>query len=149
MLESKERLSKELPIGILIKMLNTNIDKEFNKDNLEHNITKTQSDIMAYLEKNSKKEINQRDIEKQFNLSNPTVTGLLNRMEDKGLIKRTESQKGQNFKAIIITEKASKLLKTLKKNRKNFEQILTQDIEKEDIDKMKETLIKMIQNISR
>lgn len=49
-------------------------------------ITASQCAVLDYLFDCEKEEVTQRDIEKGLNLRNPTVTGLLKRLDEKGYI---------------------------------------------------------------
>lgn len=56
-----------------------------------YDLTPAQASILMYLEK-ADHPVNQRELENYFRLSNPTVTGLMKRMEAKGFIRREISQ---------------------------------------------------------
>lgn len=96
-------------IGKVIKQIHYTFENLFNKEMEKYEITHSQMEILLYLMFNQNKEINQKNIEEKFNLTNPTVTGLLNRLENKEFIKRTISKKDARFKTITVTEKALKL----------------------------------------
>ncbi len=91
-----------------IRRINNAILKVRNKRLADFDITAAQSDILLYLIRHykDKDEINQLDIQKFLQLSNPTVSGLLNRLEDKGFITRTPSIKDARYNCVLPTEKA-------------------------------------------
>jgi DNA-binding MarR family transcriptional regulator len=91
-----------------IRRINNAVLKVRNKRLADFDITAAQSDILLYLIRNYKDmdEINQLDIQKFLQLSNPTVSGLLNRLEDKGFITRTPSIKDARYNCVLPTEKA-------------------------------------------
>ena len=70
-------------IGLLTKSINNAIEKERNRYLAEYDLTAAQSDVLRFVATANARgiEINQVDIEKEFNLSNPTVTGILKRLE--------------------------------------------------------------------
>ena len=73
-----ERRSR--PIGFLIKQINNVFEKELNERLKHTGITSSQCAVLDYLFHTSKEEVNQRDVEKNLNLKNPTVTGILKRL---------------------------------------------------------------------
>lgn len=91
-----------------IRRINNAVLKVRNKRLADFDITAAQSDILLYLIRHYKEkdEINQLDIQKFLQLSNPTVSGLLNRLEDKGFITRTPSIKDARYNCVLPTEKA-------------------------------------------
>jgi len=99
----------------LIRRINNALLKNRNKHLAEYGLTAAQSDIIVYLLRNygEKDEINQLDIQKHLQLSNPTVSGLLNRLEDKGFITRTASIKDARYNCVKPTQKALDLATTM------------------------------------
>ena len=65
------------------------MNKERNRKLKELSLTSSQADVLFYLINNYKNKINQKDIEKTFDLSNPTVHGIVKRLEMKDFIKKT------------------------------------------------------------
>lgn len=110
-------MENECPLGLMIKTIDTVFETETNKELSELKLTRSQLVILMYIESQTEKEIevNQIDIEKQFSLKNPTVTGILNRLEEKSYIKRMPSTKNARCKKIIVTDTAIKILEQGKK----------------------------------
>ena len=71
----------------------------------KYDLTKTQRDILGYLHFTDKNPVIQKDIEEHFHISNPTVTGILNRLEQKGFIERKQSLKDKRVRTIVLTKK--------------------------------------------
>ena len=99
---------KDKDICLIFKEMFQNIEKQKNKNLEQIDLTSIQASVLIYLlnEGNIK---NQRDIEIAFNLSNPTVNGILNRLELKGFIKRVVSKQDARNKEIHLTDKSLKL----------------------------------------
>jgi DNA-binding MarR family transcriptional regulator len=93
-------------LGILIKFIHNAIERDCNSMLKEMNLTTAQLDVLMYLLMNQEKEVNQIDIEKEFKVKNPTVTGILKRLENKGLIVRTVGEKDARRKKIMVTDKS-------------------------------------------
>ena len=70
----------------------------------KYDLTKTQRDILGYLHFTDKNPVIQKDIEEHFHISNPTVTGILNRLEQKGFIERKQSLKDKRVRTIVLTK---------------------------------------------
>ena len=80
-------------IGFLFKQINNVYEKEFNNRLKRLGITSSQCEVLDFLLQSSKDEVTQRDIERALNLKNPTVTGLLKRLDEKGFILSVPSGK--------------------------------------------------------
>ncbi|MCH5186612.1 MAG: MarR family transcriptional regulator [Oscillospiraceae bacterium] len=93
-------------IGMLMRLVHNNLLYNMNLHLKKFDLTSPQFEIILFLISSEGKEINQKDIERRFNLKNPTVTGLLKRLEGKGFIKRYVSEHDARYKRIELTEKA-------------------------------------------
>ena len=80
-------------IGFILVLIKKKMDKHMNEGLKKYDLTKSQRDVLGYLHFTDKEVVIQKDIEEHFHISNPTVTGILNRLEQKGFIERKLNQK--------------------------------------------------------
>ena len=139
---------KKYPLGAMLKFVSRLSEKNLNDMMTELNITRSQMDLLAYVFVRNKEdnEVNQVDIEKYLNLKNPTVSGLINRLEKKEYIKREASSKGANFKSIVITEKGKDLLEEGKKIVESAEERMFSVLTKDEKKQLEMLLQKIIDN---
>ena len=97
-----------------------------------------------YLEK----EIYQKDIQKTFNIRRATVSMLLKKMEDSGLIIREAVESDDRLKKIRPTPQAIVLRGKIKKDILGIEEKLIMGIEKEELGIFSRVTQKMISNMS-
>ena len=135
-------------IGFLIKQINNVYEKDFNKMLKNLGITSSQCAVLDYLFQSSEEEITQRDIEKQLCLKNPTVTGLLKRLEEKGFILSVPSTTDRRCKNIFLTEKAYDIQRKMEASRKKSDKMLTLGMSKREIEAFERALEKVLYNIS-
>ncbi len=105
---------KDLMIGGIIKKIEILLTAKSNRYLQKFNITWSQAQILKYLAMHAKAtntkigeptDVFQKDLEEFFGLSNPTVTGLLNRLEAKELVIRDTFAQDRRWKRLILTEK--------------------------------------------
>ena len=94
------------PIGSMIKQVNNVYEKDLNERLRMIGITASQCAVLDFLFHTSKEEVSQRDVERALNLKNPTVTGLLKRLDEKGYILCVPNANDKRKKNIYLTEKA-------------------------------------------
>ena len=70
------------PIGFMVKQINNVFEKDLNEKLRTIGITSSQCAVLDYLFHTSKDEVNQRDVERHLSLKNPTVTGILKRLDE-------------------------------------------------------------------
>lgn len=133
-------------IGFYFKKIFQIMEKNMNKKLEKIDLTNSQASILIYLYKN-KEIVNQRDIERKFELTNPTVNGILNRLENKGFIKRTISMKDARNKEIHLTEKSISLINEMRNEAKQLEKEMIAGISKEELNIFKEVLKKVFNNL--
>jgi len=120
-------------VGFLTKSINNAIEKERNRYLVGYDLTSAQADVLKFVsyKEASGEEINQVDIEKEFNLSNPTVTGILKRLEMKGFVIKKNSQKDRRYKSVCLTEKAIEVYRKSSNNKSHIEEYLLRGIPEE------------------
>lgn len=100
-----DRMEKNNEIGFYICLIDKKIGKYLNEGLKKYDLTKSQHDVLGYLHHTDKKIVIQKDIEEHFHISNPTVTGILNRLEQKGFIERKSNEKDKRVRTIVLTPK--------------------------------------------
>lgn len=123
------------------------IKKQVNKNFEELGLTFSQSGILMFIIMNKDKKINQRDIEKEFDLTNPTVNGILNRLENKGLIKRISDKTDKRVKNIIPLDKSENFMELVCKKKENIENNMLKNISKEEMNTFYNVLEKIMINL--
>lgn len=114
-----DRRHNSLMIGSLVKRLEGILTTKSNNFLKQYNITWSQVQILKYLvvqeelsqEDGKERAVFQKDIETFFNLTNPTVTGLINRLETKDLLVRETLSRDRRWRRLRITEEGLALEK--------------------------------------
>lgn len=135
-----------------IKSLEKNIVRTFinNKDvTIPENIfpSPTQFQIIECIIESKDQEINQKDLEKRLNLSRATISGVLQTMEKKNLIKRVTNKEDVRTKKITLNEKTKKIFEKKRKTIEHTEKELIKNISKEDLETFLKVLNIMKENI--
>ena len=92
------------PYGYLLRVLHWCTDQSMTAALETMDLTASQGHIMAYLAHQSQPPC-PRDIEAEFQLSHPTVSGLLSRMEQKGFIELRTDPDDRRCKRIYVLDK--------------------------------------------
>ena len=111
-------------------------------------ITSSQCAVLDYLFRTSKEEVSQRDVEKNLNLKNPTVTGILKRLDEKGYIFCVPNANDKRKKTIYLTEKAYDIRRKMETDRRKLDRELTRGMTKREIEALRKNLDKVLNNIA-
>jgi MarR family transcriptional regulator, repressor for mepA len=115
----------------------------------EFQLTAVQSDVVIYLSHHQEDmaEINQLDIQAYLQLSNPTVSGILNRLEEKDFITRRQSTKDARFKCVLMTQKALKLAEIVRQQYVVSEELLVSGMSDTEKSELSRLLILVLKNL--
>ena len=114
-------MKERMPVGFMFKQISTIYEKEFNNRLRKLGITASQCAVLDYLFNASIEEVTQKDIEKGLNLKNPTVTGILKRLEEGCMLTvKTAEHNGRLRKYYTITDNGLKRLEEFKNEWKEI-----------------------------
>lgn len=139
---------RDQSIGFVVKQINNVFEKDLNIRLKRLGITSSQCAVLDYLFHTNKEEVNQRDVEKNLNLKNPTVTGILKRLDEKGFILCVPNATDKRKKNIYLTEKAYDIQRKMEADRRKLDRELTRGMTKKEIAALTRGLEKMLYNIA-
>jgi DNA-binding MarR family transcriptional regulator len=140
-------MEQHLKPGILIKFIDNAVKKNCNSMLKEMNLTSTQLDVLMYLLSSQDREVNQTDIEREFKIKNPTVTGILNRLEAKGFVRRAVSSSDARVKRILVTGKSREIEKKVHQKGALIEDGLLRGFTKEEQEQLSAFLKRVLDNV--
>lgn len=129
----------------LIKYLEKLIDADLDNRLELYGLTGQQGRVLFYIHRkteNEHLEIHQNDIENEYHLSKSTVSGLVKRMEKKGII---SIEKQHPYAILRTTDKAKDILCHLRKHRDEAVNQLLKGIDNKD--ELLKKLLTMINNM--
>ena len=141
-------MEERQPIGFIVKQINNIYEKELTKRLKVLGITSSQCAVLNYLFQSNQEHVTQREIENYLQLKNPTVTGLLKRLDEKGFVLCVQSPTDKRCKNIYLTEKAFDIQKKMESDRKRLDKRLTIGMTKKEVEVFRRGLEKVLYNIS-
>ena len=140
-----EELTKREQIVLLIKFIDKEFKKDFENRLSEYGLTAQQGRILFFISHNNRegKKIRQVDIEKHYQLTKSTVSGLIDRMDKAGLVlKRKEGP----HQYIEISEKSEGILMHVFDKRNECLDKLLNGLNEEEILTLHELLNRIYEN---
>ena len=83
-----------------------------------------------------------------WNLKNPTVTGILKRLDEKGFILCVPNAADKRKKNIYLTEKAYDIQRKMEADRRKLDRELTRGMTKKEVAALRRGLEKLLYNIA-
>lgn len=134
-------------IHVLSNMIGRKIDEEKRQRNMA-DVSPVQIWVVRYLHEHKGEEICQRDLERDFNVTRSTVTGILQIMEKKGYILRVSVPTDARLKKILLTEKGEKLYYTVRDHIHETETFLVKGMTEEEVEQLLFLLGKIKNNLT-
>jgi len=147
MSNSADRIRLGMRLNRLSNCLRTAMDQRFMR---KYGLTAQQTRTILFLYRKTCEdnvEVNQRDLEKFLGLKSPTVTGVLKRLEENGMIKRTVSKKDGRVKILKLTRRGTQVHKGLAEQFDFSEEMLMQGFEEAEIHTLLGYLDRLEENV--
>lgn len=133
--------------GMYFKRIHLDIEKEIHTKLSAYNLTKSQLDILNYLDQHPDQMTCQKDLQNYLHVSNATINGLVNRLEQNGYIYRITNSEDKRMVSIHPTEKANQIKDLFLTTIYNLEQKMMAHIALDKQEELVNLLEQMIQNI--
>ena len=96
---------KECSCGVLIKQIHDIMEKNANNVLREEKLTVSQSGVLSILDEKEGKTATFKELEKEFGVSQPTMVGILSRLEQKGLVYFFDDSEDKRLRKAHLTKK--------------------------------------------
>jgi DNA-binding MarR family transcriptional regulator len=123
-------------ISKICQKLVINLQKSYSESGIE--VTPIQGMLLFYLQKNDGSSLTQ--ISQGLMLENPTVTGLIDRLEKLGYVKRSDHPEDRRVYLVHITEKGKKVANQALPIVKKLNEEIKKGYSKEEIENFKKVL---------
>ena len=130
-------------IAILIKRIALDIDKFAGQLLAPYELSNTQYKIIKFLYSQPDTAVRQTDIENNFSLTNPTVTGIIHNLEKKGLVQRIPNPDDKRSKLLVLTNEAMSIKDELYQIGESIEAYVTANLTKTECDDLTRLLNKV------
>ncbi len=124
-------------ISKVCQKLILNLQKAFSESGIE--VTPIQAMLLFFLQKNDGSSLTQ--ISQGLMFENPTVTGLIDRLEKLGYVKRSDHPNDRRVYLIYLTEKGKKVANKALPIVKRLNEQIKEGYSKEEIEGFKKVLI--------
>lgn len=128
----------------LLKRADLAFEKIANNMLSRYGITHTQFKMLRYLSGYPDGQLKQHDIELFFDMTNPTVTRVLQNLEKDQWVIRKEAENDRRSKRLFLTDKAKQLVPELARVGRELESQLTRRLDESELEELQVLLRKML-----
>ncbi len=134
-------------IGYLMKIINDRIKVNADADLKEHNLTLTQSKVLAFLNSQGGQST-QKEIEDFLNVTHPTVVGVVARMELNGFLNSWLDPSDKRNKIVALTDSARSTGLEMEHKIEEFEKKMRSGLSEAQVSEFIATLEHIYRNLS-
>lgn len=135
-------------VGFRLRIV-SNLIERYSENNIRlprsKNVT---SMVVGFIYRSGDEAVTQKDVCEKFNMSRSSVTGLIDRMEEKGIVERVPFEGDARQKRIVLTERCKKNCNRVFDSLKEFERTITKGMSAEEVKQFVFLLDKVIANVS-
>jgi len=131
----------ENSLGFLITRAARSMKRALNAQLAEYNITASQYIVLKRLWEGN--ELSLSELGKSLYFDNPTITGIIDRMEKENLAKRKKDKNDRRVIKIVLTEKGKRLEDILEKEAETINTMACSHLDKEETEHLRSLLIEV------
>ncbi len=139
-------MDKKQHVGGRVHMLSNLIHRRLD-ETMPPEVTGVHGRIIGFLSRHADRDMFQRDVEAEFHLRRSTASGILQRMEKNGLVRRESVPQDARLKKLVLTPKAVALHADIHARIDEMEARLTRDVSREEVEQFCATLEKFQRNL--
>lgn len=132
--------------GHMFRILHSYTSQVLTNTLASMDLTSSQGTVLMYLV-NCEKVLCPKDVEEHFQLSHPTVSGLLSRLEKKGFIELRTDAQDRRCKRIYVAPKGMECYDVIQETIEENEGRIVQGFTPEEQELFSKLLMKAIQNV--
>ena len=133
----------EYRCGALLKQINDFMEKNATRALKEQDITISQSGVLFLFDKKAEKMATFKELEKSFGVSQPTMVGIINRLEHKELVDILADSDDKRIRRAQLTQKGADKCREGYKHMNSAEDLLLSSLTTEEKKEFLRLLVKI------
>lgn len=119
--------------GFYFKKISERLERRANENGLKkRELTYAQGKVLWYLHRHEEEKVTLRDLERFFDCSHATVSGLIARLEEKGYVSLERDDRDRRAKVVSLTDKERENFRDMQNRHTELEEILLAGFSEEE-----------------
>lgn len=133
--------------GEILKQINDELARRANESLKADELTFSQVGIVLRLRESADEGMSIKELSSSVHVAQPTMTGIVDRLERKGIVCSCSDAEDRRIRRVYLTEKGENCLANAGKNRESTEALLLAGMTDEEVDQFKTLLLKVRGNL--
>jgi len=135
--------------GLLLKKICDAVERINNANLKRYRLTDSQLRYLIFLYENQSRKIPMKKLEEQFQVAQPTVAGIVRRLEEKDLIKTAVSAADSRAKTVELSAAGLELLNRGIQQQRRIENWITDDLTRAETEQLRRLLNKVYASVGK
>lgn len=135
--------------GLLLKKICDAVERINNANLKRYRLTDSQLRYLIFLYENQSRKIPMKKLEEQFQVAQPTVAGIVRRLEEKNLIKTAVSAADSRAKTVELSAAGLELLNRGIQQQRRIENWITDDLTQAETEQLRRLLNKVYASVGK
>jgi DNA-binding MarR family transcriptional regulator len=135
--------------GLLLKKICDAVERINNANLKRYRLTDSQLRYLIFLYENQSRKIPMKKLEEQFQVAQPTVAGIVRRLEEKNLIKTAVSAADSRAKTVELSAAGLELLNRGIQQQRRIENWITDDLTRAETEQLRRLLNKVYASVGK
>jgi len=131
--------------GQLMGMLNRALRRKYDRQLKDFGLTPCQFEVLMILWEED--DILLSELGRRVSRDGPTITGVMDRMEKKMLVKRKRDSRDRRVVRVVLTSKSRGMEEQLSITKKQILEKITKHLSTKEINQLEAILVKMMKNV--
>ncbi len=137
----------ETHVGLLFKKISEKMERRANDKSEKSGVTFAQGKVLWYLHRRGGDGVTMRDIERFFDVSHATVSGIVSRLEEKGYVSVETDKSDRRAKNVRVTDKEREMFREMKAHQRAMEESLLKGFSDDERRSLSEYLGRIYANL--
>jgi len=136
-----------MDLGLILKRIHDRIEAKANHNVRRMDLTFSQHHVLMYLMHHGG-EASYKELEKAFSVAQPTMAGIISRLDMKGFVLSRQNPKDRRLKMAALTEKGKEVCLASMEDLRRSEETMTKGFTEEEKAQLIEYLERVRKNLS-
>lgn len=141
------RTFDDAPLAFKFKLINEKFTAIWNAELVSCGITFSQFPVLMHLIRNQDHRVNQKELCEAVRVKHPTMIGLLERLEEKGLVVRRRDDENHRFINVELTQKGRNLMESFREGRTRSDREAVRGLSDAEMEEFNRMLIIVYHNL--
>ena len=140
--------SMEEDCGFMIMRIDRILMRHLEESLVDFDLTPSQIRFVMYMDRCGDRPVSMKEIEERFDVAQPTVAGIMKKLERRGFVELAQSPSDRRAKNARLTDAGRELVRSQEHHRISMENRLMDSLEPDERERLRDMLSRILDDLS-